>query len=84
MQYFILYQQTRMSLSSMIAALRYDPVSPKGTQAGEEYLQLGSHQIAATPGVNYPMGAQDVKNTGCWPWVQFSLSLSCVRLFVTP
>lgn len=52
MQFFILYQQTRMSLSSMIAALRYEPVNPKGTQAGEEYLQFGSHQIAATPKVS--------------------------------
>ena len=45
---------------------------------------LAAIRLQPLPRWASPMGAQDVKNTGCWPWVQFSLSLSCVWLFVTP
>ena len=48
MEYFLPHQQTRMSLSSAIAALQCELVSLKGTQEGEEYLQPNSHQTAAT------------------------------------
>ena len=40
---------TWMSQLSVIAALQYELVSPKGAQEGEEYLWSSSHQTAATP-----------------------------------
>ena len=32
--------------SSAIEALQYEPVFPKGTQEGEEYLQSSSHETS--------------------------------------
>ena len=40
---------TRMLQLSVIAALQYELVSPKGTQEGEEHLWSSSYQTAATP-----------------------------------
>ena len=51
---------TRMLQLSVIAALQYELVSPKGAQEGEKYLQSNSQQIAATP-CGEPGGAQDLK-----------------------
>ena len=37
-----------MSQSSVIEALKYELVIPKGTRKGEEYLPSNRHQIAAS------------------------------------
>ena len=50
----------------MIAALQCEPVSPKGTQEGEEYLPSNSHLAEATPW--WAQGSSGCgKNIGCWP-----------------
>ena len=43
MDYFLPYQQTRMSQSSGIAAFQCELQNPQGTQEGEEYLLSDSH-----------------------------------------
>ena len=47
----------------MIAALQCEPVSPKGTQEGEEYLPSSIHQTAVTP-YGEPWGGGN-EDTGC-------------------
>ena len=39
MEYFQQYQQTEMPEASVTAAFQCEPVSPKGTQEGGEYLR---------------------------------------------
>ena len=49
MEYFLPCQWTRMSQPTANAALQCKPVSPVGTQEGEEHLPSSSHQTAAIP-----------------------------------
>ena len=48
MEYSLPYQQTRLPQSLPTAALLCEPVSPQGTQEGEESLPASSRQTAAT------------------------------------
>ena len=51
-----------MSQSSEIASVQHEPVSPRGTWEGEEYLPSSSHQTAATP-YGEPQGTSGCENT---------------------
>ena len=57
----------RMSQSSAIAALQYEPVSPEDTQE-EEYLLSSSHQTASTL-YSEPRGNSGCESTGYWPQI---------------
>ena len=57
-----------MSQSSEIASVQHEPVSPRRTWEGEEYLPSSSHQTAATP-YGEPRGSSGCENTEYWPQI---------------
>ena len=63
MEYFLPYQKTRMSQSSVILVLQCELLSPKALR--KNTCDSTASRTAVTPSVS-PKGAQDVKNMGYW------------------
>ena len=66
MEYFLPYQKTRMSQSSVILVLQCELLSLKAFR--KNICDSTASRTAVTPYVS-PKGAQDVKNTGYWPQI---------------
>ena len=64
MEYLLLYQQIRMSQSSVILALQIQFPEPSGHPGRRKPAQSGSHQVAATP-YDERWGTPNVENVGC-------------------